>query len=465
MPQQRAVRLQDTAAIVRDAFWTIIPPAQPPIQSEEPAVMALSDRSRIRRESTTADSDAPDRLAAPAGRFAALDVPAFRTFFLAMVVSNIGSWMQIVAQGWLVLQLTNSPFYLGLVGLVRAVPTIAFSLVGGVLADRFDRRRILLVTQSVAGVGSLLLAVLTATGYVTVWHILTISFVVSVFFAVDNPTRQALVPDLVGKERLTSAIGLNSAAWNGAAVIGPSVAGVLIAVISISGAFFLNAISYLAVIWAVLVMPELPRKALQRRSMAAQLADGMRYIRRYQTVWGILLLISIPSLCARPYIQMMPVFARDVLGLGASGYGVLMAASGLGALAGALTVASMGGVARRGLLLIGVTTTLGASLIGFSWSHWLIPSLALVVIVGWTSTMMMSLANALLQGLVDPDVRGRVMSVYTLIAAGFMPLGSMLLGGVGAAIGVPLAVGIGGAVTIATALICARLLADLRGVT
>lgn len=427
--------------------------------------MALTDR--LHRRASPVEpivQPAPSTVDNPYGRFAALDVPAFRNYFIATVVSNIGSWMQIVAQGWLVLSLTNSPFYLGLVGLVRAVPTILLSLIGGVLADRFDRRRILIVTQSVAMTASILLAALVVADVVTVWHILAISFVSSVFFAADNPTRQALVPDLVGKERLTSAIGLNSAAWNGAAVIGPSIAGILIAAVGVAGAFTLNAASYLAVMGVVITLPELPRYTNAKRSVAGQLADGMRYILSQRAIWGILLLIAIPSLGARPYIQMMPVFARDILGLGATGYGVLMAASGIGALIGAFIVTSLGGSTRRGMILIVVTASLGVTLVGFASSHWLIPSLAFVVAVGCAATLMMSLANALLQGLVPGEMRGRVMSVYSLIAAGFMPLGSMLLGSLGSLIGVPLAVGLGGALTIVTAILSAQMLHDLKSV-
>jgi MFS family permease len=408
---------------------------------------------------------AADPLARPVKRFGALDVPVFRNYFLASIVSNIGSWMQILAQGWLILDLTDSPFYLGLVGLVRAVPTIALSMLGGVLADRFSRTKILMVTQTVMAASSLLLGLLTVTGYIEVWHILLISFISSVFFAVDNPTRQALVPDLVGREHLTSAIGLNSAAWNGAAVIGPSIAGVMIAVVSIGGAFLLNAASYIPVLIAVFLIPPLAKQTPTRHSMLRQLSQGMEYIRGDRVIWGILLLIAIPSLAARPYIQMMPVFARDILGLGSAGYGVLMAASGIGALAGALLTASLGNFAHKGMLLILVTMTLGATLIGFSSSHWLPVSLALVVLVGGTSTLMMSLANALLQGLVSGEMRGRVMSVYTLIAGGFMPLGSMLLGTTGEVIGVPLAVGLGGVITVAIAIAAFQMLGEVRATT
>lgn len=417
--------------------------------------------SSLRRKAADTSSPGGDILAA--GRYGALDIPAFRTWFIASIISNIGSWMQIVGQGWLVLQLTDSAFYLGLVGLVRAVPTIVFSLIGGVLADRFDRRRILLVTQSVAGGSSLLLAALTWTGVVTVWHILSIAFVSSVFFAVDNPTRQALVPDIVGRERVTSAIGLNSAAWNGAAIVGPSVAGVLLTVVSAAGLFLVNGLSYLAVIGAVLVLPELPRRGAARRSAAGQLADGLRYISGARAVWGLLLLIAVPSVFARPYIQLMPIFARDILGRGSAGYGLLMAASGIGALIGALVTASLGNYQRRGRLLLGVTFALGLTLIAFAESRSFGLSLGLAALLGGASTLMMSLTNTLLQGIVADEMRGRVLSVYTLIAGGLMPLGSMVLGSAGAAIGVPLAVAIGGVVTLFTVAIVGRGIEEVRG--
>lgn len=397
-------------------------------------------------------------------RFGALEAPVFRNYFLATIVSNIGSWMQILAQGWLILELTDSPFYLGLVGLVRAVPTIGLSLVGGVLADRFSRTLILMITQTVMALSSLVIAILTVAGVITVWHLLIISFISSVFFSVDNPTRQALVPDLVGREKLASAIGLNSAAWNAAAIIGPSVAGILIAAVSISGAFFLNAASYIPVLIVVAMIPRVERKATTSRSMTRQLNEGLAYIKSDRIIWGILLLIAIPSVVARPYTQMMPVFARDVLGLGATGFGVLMAASGLGALVGALITASLGGFAKRGWLLVINTVVLGITLVGFAQSQWIIPSIILVIFVGGTSTLMMSLANTLLQGLVPDTMRGRVMSVYTLIAGGLMPLGSMILGAGGEKIGVPLAVGIGGVITIIVALGFVRGFEDVRRV-
>ncbi|MCO5176789.1 MAG: MFS transporter [Thermomicrobiales bacterium] len=321
-----------------------------------------------------------------------------------------------------------------------------------------------MITQTVMALSSLVIAILTVAGVITVWHLLIISFISSVFFSVDNPTRQALVPDLVGREKLASAIGLNSAAWNAAAIIGPSVAGILIAAVSISGAFFLNAASYIPVLIVVAMIPRVERKATTSRSMTRQLNEGLAYIKSDRIIWGILLLIAIPSVVARPYTQMMPVFARDVLGLGATGFGVLMAASGLGALVGALITASLGGFAKRGWLLVINTVVLGITLVGFAQSRWIIPSIILVIFVGGTSTLMMSLANTLLQGLVPDTMRGRVMSVYTLIAGGLMPLGSMILGAGGEKIGVPLAVGIGGVITIIVALGFVRGFEDVRRV-
>ena len=424
----------------------------PPAESAAPSPDPLA---------ASASAVAPTVPAVPIGRWAALEVPAFRRYFFALVVSNVGSWMQIIAQGWLVLELTDSALYLGLVGLARAVPTIAFSLVGGVIADRYRARNILMLTQSVAMLGAIFMTALTWSGHVQVWQILTISFIVSTFFAVDNPTRQAMAPDLVGRERLASAVGLSSAAWNGAAIIGPSLAGVIIAATSITAAFALNSLTFLPVLVAVALLPNTAARLTGRASAISQIAEGLAYIRKDRSVWGLLLLIALPSLFARPYVQMMPVFARDVLELGSRGFGLLMGASGIGALAGSLVVTSLG-AGRRGRTLLLITGALGITLSAFSASHWVLPSVVLVVGVGFASTLMMSLANAVLQGEVTPALRGRVMSVYALIAAGLMPLGSAIIGAIGDLIGVPLVVGIAGGLTTLTALWISRLAPEVR---
>ncbi|MBX6342782.1 MAG: MFS transporter, partial [Thermomicrobiaceae bacterium] len=341
-------------------------------------------------------------------------MPEFRRFWVSSIVSNVGSWMQIVAQGWLIVQLTNSPFYLGLVGLMRAIPALTVTLIGGVLADRIERRTMLLFTQTSAGLLALLLGLLNAAGVVTIWHILVISFLSSTVMALDNPARQALVPDLVGKDRIPSAVGLNSAAWNGAAVIGPSVAGVLVAWVSTAGAFILNGLSYFAVVWAVWTLPRQPRLGGQQ-PMLKNLLAGLDFIRRDRRIWGLMLVAAVPALLGRPYQQLMPIFARDVLHGDASAYGVLMAASGLGALVGAILVSGLGSYERKGLLLLVVTAIFGASLLAFAASRWFVPSLVVLLVVGATATLQMGLTNTLLQMNVPGEMRGRVMSAYTLI--------------------------------------------------
>ena len=393
------------------------------------------------------------RLSLPDARFrpdaGALAVPAFRRFWLSMIVSNVGSWMQMVAQGWLILQLTDSPFYLGLVGLVRSVPALSLTLIGGVLADRLDRRAILLFTQSSAAILALALGVLDLTGTVQIWHVLLIAFFSSLVMALDNPTRQAMVPDLVGKDNVASAVGLNSAAWNTAAVVGPSIAGVLVALVSTAGAFLINGISYLAVIYAVWTMAPQPPRARSNQGIIQNLVEGLRYIAADSRIWGLMLVLAIATFFGRPYAQLMPVFARDVLGAGPSGYGVLMTATGIGALLGALSIGVISRSSGKGRLQLAANAVFGMSLLLFAASRWLALSLVLLLIIGAAQTLAMALTNTLLQLEVPEAMRGRVMSAYTLIPMGFMPLGSMALGSIGELVTVPVA--LMGAATIVIA--------------
>lgn len=392
----------------------------------------------------------------------ALAVPEFRDFWIGSIVSNIGSWMQIVAQGWLILQLTNSAFYLGLVGLVRAVPALSITLVGGVLADRLDRRRVLLFTQTAFGLLALILGLLDAAGIVTIWQILVITFLSSAVGALDNPTRQALVPDLVGQENIASAVGLNSAAWNGAAVVGPAIAGVLVAAISTSGAFILNGLSYFAVVWAVWKMRPRPRRAATRQTILQNLVGGLEFMRRDSRVWGPMLIMAVATFFARPYLQLMPIFAQDVLHTDASGYGVLMGATGVGALVGAILVAPLGNSTRKGSMQMLTTALFGVSLLAFAGSRWFLPSLAILLIVGATQTVLMGLTNTLLQLNVPGEMRGRVMAAYTLIPMGLMPLGQMVLGSVGDVAGVPLTVAVGALLVVVFTLAAIPILPEVR---
>lgn len=392
----------------------------------------------------------------------ALAVDDFRIFWYGSIISNTGSWMQMVAQGWLILQLTDSAFYLGLVGLVRAIPALTITLFGGVLADRLDRRRLLFFTQSSSAFLAIILGVLDVTGVVTVWQILLLAFLSAVVMALDNPSRQALIPDLVGKENIASAVGLNSAAWNSAAIIGPSVAGVLVAAISTAGAFFINGLSYFAVVyalWRITPRPQIPRVP---QSIFENLTSGFRFMLGDRRIWGLIIVLSVPTFLGRPYSQMMPIFASNVLHQGAGGYGFLMAATGVGALFGALTVGRFGRSKHKGFALIVITLVFAVSLFAFALSHWFLPSIALLLVVGATQTLFMAITNTLLQLNVPEEMRGRVMSVYTLIPMGLMPLGAMVMGSVGSAIGVPITVAAGAVIVLAFAMLAFKLFSSVR---
>lgn len=392
----------------------------------------------------------------------ALAIPDFRRFWYSMLASNVGSWMQMVAQGWLILQLTDSPFYLGLVGLVRAIPALSITLIGGVLADRLDRRRVLLVTQIIAGVLAFTMAFLDLSGLITVWHVLIIAFMTSAVMAVDNPARQAMVPDLVGRENIASAIGLNAAGWNGAAVVGPSIAGVIVAAVGTGGAFLLNAVSFIGVVWAIWRITPPPQRPRNNETILENLSAGLRFISADRRIWGLMVIMAVATFLGRPFLQLMPVFARDVLQTGPSGYGVLMAVTGFGSLVGALTIGGFAKSSRKGSLLLGITLVFGISLLLFAGSRWLVPSMFVLLFVGATQTLFMALTNTLLQVIVPEEMRGRVMSAYVLIPMGLMPLGSAFLGAIGEGIGVPLTVGIAAAIVIAATAFSYRAFPEVR---
>ena len=378
------------------------------------------------------------------GTFASLQIRDYRLLWWGMIVSNIGTWMQMVAQGYLVYQLTGSPFMLGLVGFVRAVPVFTFSLFAGVVADRVDRRKLLLVTQTLAGVFALILGVLTSMGVITVPIIMVLAFASAAVASFDNPTRQALVPDIVGKQYIANAVALQSAAFNGTGILGPSLAGLSLGFIGIAACFYINAISFLAVIIALWMMSSIPNKVRRKQTMFQNLREGFGYVRGNRTVAALLILIALVGLLGRPYTQLMPAVQRDVLHVGATGLGILMAFSSIGALIGALAIASLSDFKHRGLLLMGSIAVFGVALISFSLSRSFPLSLGLLVLVGGGATMSMSTTNMLIQLNVPGEFRGRIMSMYTMIAMGMMPLGSMLLGTIADFIGVPVTLLMGG---------------------
>jgi MFS family permease len=360
--------------------------------------------------------------------FRALRHRDFRLWWFGQMVSLVGTWIQFVAQNWLVYRLTGSPAMLGLVNFVGLVPTLPLSLWAGSLADRFDKRRLVVIAQALLFVQAAALAVLTVTGVVQVWHVMVLAFVFGVARALDVPARQSFVIEMVGKEDLTNAIALNSTIFNIARTAGPAVAGLLVVAIGEGPAFVVNAISFLPVIGALLMMRTSSIRRKPRSTAGRQIVAGLRYVGRNQIVWVAMSLVGVSAFFVMPYSVLMPVFAKEVFGGGADVYGYLLTFAGLGALAGALTVASLGPRSRRGLLLSAANGAFAALIFSFAFirSFWL--AAAVLAAVGFCFVVQNSLANTLIQVNVPNRLRGRIMSIYFLVFMGAMRLGSLQAG-------------------------------------
>ncbi len=380
------------------------------------------------------------------GMWAALRIRDYRYLWIGLIISSNGMWMQMVAQGYLVYEMTRSPAALGLVGLARAVPVLVLSLFAGVAADRIDRRKLLLVTQSLAGMFSLILAVLTSTGQIQVWMIFALAFCTASVMSFDNPTRQALIPDLVGREYMANAIALNSTAFSASQVLGPAVAGVILATTSVAACFYLNAVSYIAIIVALLAMRPTPMKGRRGTgSVLHNLVAGFAYVRKNAVVGAFLVQIGVLCLLNRSSSQLLPAVQRDVLHVGADGLGALNAATGIGALIMALVGARLSGFRHRGWLVIGAFTAASLALIGLAFSRSFPLSCVLLAIIGGGGVMTMSVSNMIVQGRIPDELRGRVMGIWTMLIMGGMPLGAMLLGTVASFVGITTAFALGGA--------------------
>lgn len=384
--------------------------------------------------------------------FKALRHRNFRIYWTGQTISLIGIWMQTIAQGWLVLRLTNAPFYLGLVSFMNSLPIFLFSLPGGVIADRFDKRKILIFTQACSLCLSLLLTVLTFFKVIEVWHIMVIATVFGVVNSFDLPSRQSFTIEMVGREDLQNAIALNSVSFNAARIVGPAIAGILIAWIGEAGCFFINALSFLAVIISLsIIRTEMKPMAGTGTSLGKDVKEGLVYLRQNTVLMVIIMMIAVSSLFGMSYNVLMPVFAKDVLKVGAQGLGFLMAGSGCGALLGAFSVAS------RRMMMPGETFLFGSLcysifLIAFSFSHvtWL--SIILLVGVGGGMIAQNVTANTLVQTTVPNELRGRMMSMYSLVFMGLMPVGNLIAGAIAQKMGAPFAVGLGGAIALSAAL-------------
>lgn len=390
-----------------------------------------------------------------ASTFRALRHRNFKLFFAGQFISLTGTWMQTVAQSWLVYRMTGSVILLGTVGFASQIPVLLLAPFGGTAADRFDRRRILLVTQSWAMLLAGTLAALTLTGNIQIWHLLVIAVGFGVGNAFDIPARQAFVSDMVGREDLINAIALNSSMFNGARIVGPAIAGIVVAAVGEGWCFFGNSISYIAVLSSLLAMKLLPTVRRELKSPFAEIKDGFVYVATTPPIRALLLLLGLVSLAGTPYAVLMPVFASEYLGGDSGTLGFLMGCSGIGALTAALALASRKHVFGLGKWVAAACAGLGTFLILFSFSRNVFMSAILLIPVGFSMMTEMAASNTLVQAMVPDELRGRVMSVYSMMFMGLAPLGSLLAGTIAGIIGPAQTVVMGGAVCILGAIVFA----------
>jgi MFS family permease len=367
----------------------------------------------------------------------------YRLFFIGQLISLIGTWMQMVAQSWLVYRLTGSSLLLGTVGFASQIPVFLLAFIGGAVADRFNRHRMVIATQTAAMILAFILSVLTLTHTVRVWHIIVLAALLGIVNAFDMPGRQAFIVLLVEKEDLMNAIALNSSIFNGARVLGPAIAGILIAGIGEGWCFFANGVSYIAVIVGLLLMKLASCPAPRSSSGLSTLLEGFDYVRRMRPIRALLLLLALISLVGMPYSVLMPVFADKILDVGARGLGILMGATGIGALIGALSLAVRSGTKGLGKLVGYTSAGFGASLILFSASRTFWLSALFLVPVGFSFMVQMAATNTLIQTMIPDRLRGRVMAVHIMMFMGMAPFGSFFAGAIAEKLGAPLAVSIG----------------------
>ncbi|MHB1456085.1 MAG: MFS transporter [Armatimonadota bacterium] len=380
----------------------------------------------------------------------------YRLFFFGQIISLTGTWLQNIAQAWLVLQLTtidNRALMLGISGAISALPFLLFSLPAGLFADRFKKRNILVVTQITAMVLAFVLAALTHFQIVTIYHIILLGFMLGTVNAFDAPTRQSFVAEMVGKEDLANAITLNSAMFNGARIIGPAVAGLAIAAVGVAGAFTLNGISFIAVIIGLLMMNMKQLHTAPHRGNGNVLAEGFQYVKSNKLISALLILTAITSIFASSYMILMPIFANDILKLGAKEFGYLMAAAGIGALCGAFTLSSLGNFNYKGKMLLIGNITYCIMLVLFSYSRSFHLSVICLMIAGWGMMMNMALINTIIQATVPDHLRGRIMSYYTLMFLGTAPIGNFVSGFLAHWFSAPFAVRAGAVLCVISAVI------------
>lgn len=424
----------------------------------------MADLKTLGQDSAQADRDAssaPKLNWQAAGR--ALRHRNFQLFFGGQLVSLTGTWMQTVAQSWLVYKLTGSGLLLGSVGFASQIPVFLFAPLGGIAADRSNRQKVVIATQTTSMILALVLAALTLKNRVTVTEIFVLAALLGVVNAFDIPGRQAFLVDMVGKEDLMNAIALNSSMFNGARVVGPAVAGVLVARLGEGWCFFANGVSYVAVIVGLLLMRvHAPARVSPHTSPLEHIVEGFQFVNRTAPIRALLLLLGLVSVTGMPYVVLMPIFADRILhrggqelasligshDLGAVRLGILMGAAGVGALLGALTLAMRSGLKGLGTWVSVCCAGFGVSLIlfAFSTSFWL--SVAMLLPVGYFIMLQMASSNTLIQAMVPDALRGRTMAVYSMMFMGMAPIGALLSGALSDRLGAPWTVAIGGLASV-----------------
>ena len=358
----------------------------------------------------------------------ALRNPNFRLFWSGNFLSNIGTWMQNVAQGWLVLTLTDSAFWLGVVGFAGAIPFLIFMLFGGVIADRVDKRRLLLVTQTVMMILAFVLAALAYFKIITVWEVVVLAFLNGTAMAMNNPSYQAMVPKLVAREDLTNAIALNSAQFNMSRILGPTLGGYAMAAFGVAGNFFLNGLSFVAVLLALTRIRYPEEKLVRHESLLDSLISGFRYVRSNPQMHVLMWMIGLSSFLSIPFLTFIPFFARNQLHAGERGLGLLLAASGTGALLSAVMVAWRGALRHRGRIIAFCGAAVMAIVVVFCYSQSFLLSACCMFFEGYGMILTLSAVNVAMQHLSSDAMRGRVMSIYGTCFLGLPPLGALLAG-------------------------------------
>ncbi|MBA7619864.1 Enterobactin exporter EntS [subsurface metagenome] len=411
--------------------------------------------------------------------FTSLRDPNYLRYWLALLTGFAGMQMNIIARGWLVWEMTESAFSIGIVSFAFGVPMLLFSLIGGAIADRVPKRNLLIITQTCQASVTLVIAILVAADAIQFWHLVAAGAATGLFFVFDGPARQAIIPELVPRRQLLNAISLNSTAMNVTRVVAPTIAGALLIIIGSAGVFFIVVGFYIAAAIALSMMtptkrveepgfaPLRPsfsgqsRSATLARAIRADLAEGLSYMRHSSLILTLLAMAFVPLVFGLPYMMLLPVFADEVLGVGEFGYGTLIAAAGVGALAASLSIASLGDFRRKGRLLFALALAFGITLVGFGLSQSYALSMTIMVAVGAAGTGYMTLNTTLIQATVPPRMMGRVMSIY-MITFALMPMGVLPVGALADVIGVGTAVVAGGTIVVIFVLAMAMLLPSLR---